>query len=236
MKHPLSGGWGSRFALIISLAPSVVRVEKRGTSRRSTLIFKFSTALANGLMTPMTRVRSSLQLPACDSALSHPCSPGHAPAVARGFTLIEIMVVITILGVLAALIVPRVVGRTDDARIAAAKQDIASIMQALKLYRLDNGRYPTTDQGLQALITRPTTEPMPSNWKQGGYLERSTRARRSMGRALQVSESRRARRDRRVLARPRPCQRWRAEHARTPTSGRGSYSSDKVNPAVRWSA
>jgi general secretion pathway protein G len=90
----------------------------------------------------------------------------------RGFTLIEIMVVITILGVLAALIVPRVVGRTDDARIAAAKQDIASIMQALKLYRLDNGRYPTTDQGLQALITRPTTEPIPSNWKQGGYLER----------------------------------------------------------------
>jgi general secretion pathway protein G len=92
----------------------------------------------------------------------------------RGFTLIEIMVVITILGVLAALIVPRVVGRTDDAKIAAAKQDIASIMQALKLYRLDNGRYPTTDQGLQALITRPTTEPMPSNWKQGGYLERAT--------------------------------------------------------------
>jgi len=104
-------------------------------------------------MTPMTGVRSSF-------------------FPARGFTLIEIMVVITILGVLAALIVPRVVGRTDDARIAAAKQDIASIMQALKLYRLDNGRYPTTDQGLQALITRPTTEPMPSNWKQGGYLER----------------------------------------------------------------
>jgi general secretion pathway protein G len=110
-------------------------------------------------MTPMTGVRSSFQLPKRRS---------------RGFTLIEIMVVITILGVLAALIVPRVVGRTDDAKIGAAKQDIASIMQALKLYRLDNGRYPTTDQGLQALITRPTTEPMPSNWKQGGYLERST--------------------------------------------------------------
>ena len=94
--------------------------------------------------------------------------------IARGFTLIEIMVVITILGVLAALIVPRVVGRTDDAKIAAAKQDIASIMQALKLYRLDNGRYPTTDQGLQALITKPTTEPQPTNWKQGGYLERNS--------------------------------------------------------------
>ncbi|MGH6611005.1 MAG: type II secretion system major pseudopilin GspG [Burkholderiaceae bacterium] len=96
------------------------------------------------------------------------------PRSIGGFTLIEIMVVITILGVLAALIVPRVVGRTDDAKIAAAKQDIASIMQALKLYRLDNGRYPTTDQGLQALITKPTTEPQPNNWKQGGYLDRSS--------------------------------------------------------------
>jgi general secretion pathway protein G len=94
--------------------------------------------------------------------------------LARGFTLIEIMVVITILGVLAALIVPRVVGRTDDAKIAAAKQDIASIMQALKLYRLDNGRYPTTDQGLHALIAKPATEPVPGNWKQGGYIERTT--------------------------------------------------------------
>jgi general secretion pathway protein G len=66
------------------------------------------------------------------------------------------------------------VGRTDDARIGAAKQDIASIMQALKLYRLDNGRYPTTEQGLRALIERPGTEPQPANWKQGGYLERSS--------------------------------------------------------------
>jgi len=92
----------------------------------------------------------------------------------RGFTLIEIMVVITILGILAALIVPRIVGRTDDARIAAARQDIASLMQALKLYRLDNGRYPSTEQGLRALIEKPSTEPVPNNWKQGGYLERSS--------------------------------------------------------------
>ncbi|HEU0203417.1 MAG TPA: type II secretion system major pseudopilin GspG [Burkholderiaceae bacterium] len=92
----------------------------------------------------------------------------------RGFTLIEIMVVITILGILAALIVPRVVGRTDDARVKAAQQDIASLMQALKLYRLDNGRYPTSEQGLQALLAKPETEPVPTNWKQGGYLERSS--------------------------------------------------------------
>jgi general secretion pathway protein G len=92
----------------------------------------------------------------------------------RGFTLIEIMVVITILGILAALIVPRVVGRTDDARIAAAKQDIASLLQALKLYRLDNGAYPTTEQGLKALLAKPAIEPVPQNWKQGGYLERSS--------------------------------------------------------------
>lgn len=114
--------------------------------------FKLSFAFGSGPMSTMQAVRSRRS---------------------RGFTLIEIMVVITILGILAALIVPRVVGRTDDARIAAAKQDIASIMQALKLYRLDNGRYPTTEQGLQALITKPTAEPLPNNWKQGGYLERS---------------------------------------------------------------
>lgn len=107
------------------------------------------------------------------------------PSRSRGFTLIEIMVVITILGILAALIVPRVVGRTDDARIAAARQDIASVMQALKLYRLDNGRYPTTEQGLQALITKPSTEPVPMNWKQGGYLERSSVPRDPWGQPYQ---------------------------------------------------
>jgi general secretion pathway protein G len=89
-----------------------------------------------------------------------------------GFTLIEIMVVVVIMGVLAALLVPRLMGRTDDARILAAKQDIATLMQALKLYRLDNQRYPTTEQGLQALIARPTNGPQPANWKTGGYIDR----------------------------------------------------------------
>jgi general secretion pathway protein G len=89
-----------------------------------------------------------------------------------GFTLIEIMVVVVIMGVLAALLVPRLMGRTDDARILAAKQDIATLMQALKLYRLDNQRYPTTEQGLQALIARPSNGPQPANWKSGGYIDR----------------------------------------------------------------
>ena len=89
----------------------------------------------------------------------------------RGFTLLEVMVVVVILGILAALVVPKIISRPDEARITAAKQDIASLMQTLKLYRLDNQRYPTTEQGLQALVTRPTTVPIPPNWKPGGYIE-----------------------------------------------------------------
>jgi len=90
----------------------------------------------------------------------------------RGFTLIEIMVVIVILGVLAALVVPRVLDRPDEARAVAAKSDLATIYSALKLYRLDNQRYPTTEQGLNALVAKPDAAPVPPNWKPGGYLER----------------------------------------------------------------
>ena len=90
----------------------------------------------------------------------------------RGFTLIEVMVVIVILGVLAALIVPKVMGRPDEARAVAAKQDIAAISQALKLYKLDNRHYPSTEQGLLALTTKPTVGKIPDNWKSSGYLER----------------------------------------------------------------
>jgi general secretion pathway protein G len=94
------------------------------------------------------------------------------PSSESGFTLIEIMVVVVIMGILAALVVPKLMGRTDDARIVAARQDIATVLQALKLYKLDNQHYPTTDQGLQALITKPTSGPAADGWKTGGYLDK----------------------------------------------------------------
>lgn len=93
-------------------------------------------------------------------------------AVQGGFTLIEIMVVVVIIGILAAIIAPNILGRADEARVTAAKQGIRTIDSALKLYRLDNFQYPTTDQGLEALVERPTILPEPRNWKDGGYLER----------------------------------------------------------------
>lgn len=91
---------------------------------------------------------------------------------ARGFTLIEIMVVVVIIGILGALVVPKLLGRTGESRVTAAKVDIATFMNALKLYKLDNQRYPTTEQGLQALVAKPTNGPAANGWKEGGYIDK----------------------------------------------------------------
>ena len=90
----------------------------------------------------------------------------------KGFTLIELMVVIVILGILAGIIAPRMIGRTDEAKQMKAKVQIESLETALKLYKLDNGRYPTTEQGLQALVVLPDSGPSAKRWRKGGYLER----------------------------------------------------------------
>ena len=90
----------------------------------------------------------------------------------RGFTLIEIMIVVVIIGILAGVIAPIIMDRPDQARMIAARNDIQTIMSALKLYRLDNATYPSAEQGLQALVKRPETGNIPRNWKPGGYLER----------------------------------------------------------------
>ncbi|WP_425430007.1 type II secretion system major pseudopilin GspG [Desulfamplus magnetovallimortis] len=121
------------------------------------------------------RQKSSLQsLCGLKSAIAirKNCRKISLPPKNMGFTLIELMVVVVILGVLASLIVPRLMGRTDDAKIVKAKVDISAIETALKLYRLDNGRYPTTEQGLSALVEEPSTEPLPVKWPQNGYLDR----------------------------------------------------------------
>jgi len=91
---------------------------------------------------------------------------------AEGFTLIELMVVIVIIGILAGLIVPRIMGRPDEARQAKARMQIESLETALKLYRLDNGSYPTTEQGLQALVEAPEVGELAKKWREGGYLEK----------------------------------------------------------------
>lgn len=90
----------------------------------------------------------------------------------RGFTLIEIMVVVVILGILAAAVVPKIMSRPEQARIEKAKHDIGALESALSLYKLDNYQYPSTDQGLEALVTKPSGSPQPRNYKKDGYIKK----------------------------------------------------------------
>lgn len=90
----------------------------------------------------------------------------------KGFTLIEIMVVIVIIGILASVLVPRLIERPEQARIIKAKQDILTLENALELYKLDNGHYPSNEQSLKALVKKPTTPPIPQNWKSEGYIKK----------------------------------------------------------------
>jgi general secretion pathway protein G len=92
----------------------------------------------------------------------------------EGFTLIELMIVIVIIGIFAAILVPRIMDSPEQAKRAKAKMEVKGIESALKIYKLDNGFYPTTEQGLEALIKKPDTSPVPNKWKEGGYLEGST--------------------------------------------------------------
>ncbi len=90
----------------------------------------------------------------------------------QGFTLIEIIVVVVIIGILATFVAPKFLGKTDDARVVKAKSDIQALESALDIYKLDNYAYPTTDQGLEALVTQPSSDPAPANWQKGGYLKK----------------------------------------------------------------
>lgn len=105
--------------------------------------------------------------------LRHSSGRGRFPDASSahaGFTLIEVMVVVTILAILAILVVPKIVGRTDDARRTAAAVEIKNLEEALHLYKLDSGIYPTTEQGLDALVNKPTSSPVPERWRTGGYI------------------------------------------------------------------
>lgn len=130
---------------------------------------------------PMRTVQLACTLAPPSSGASQPASPPLPPRTrwrarrgrSQGFTLIEIMVVVVIIGLLAAVIIPNVFSRVEEARVAKARQDIQALTTALTMYRLDNFKYPTTDQGLSALVERPA-DPTLKNWRPGGYISQGS--------------------------------------------------------------
>ncbi|MCU7881147.1 MAG: type II secretion system major pseudopilin GspG [Candidatus Thiodiazotropha sp. (ex Lucinoma aequizonata)] len=115
---------------------------------------------------------AATDLTSTNSLIAYPRNKQRIVRKINGFTLIEVMVVVVILSILAAIVVPKIMDRPEQARITKAKSDIRAIEASLNLYRLDNMIYPTTDQGLEALVSEPTDSPEPRNWKEGGYLDR----------------------------------------------------------------
>ena len=148
---------------------------------------------------------------------------------ARGFTLIEIMVVVIIIGLLAAVIVPTVIGKVDEARVVKAKQDIQSLETALTMYRLDNSKYPTSEQGLNALVTQPT-DPTIKHWKPGRLPAAHQQG--SLGRRLPVRESR-ARTARSTTCSPTGPTARPAVRASMPTSATGTSAISRAPRVAR---
>jgi general secretion pathway protein G len=158
MANPLSGVCPTHcIAQYAALTPTA-KAKPKVTTRDN------QTVLESSFMGRIIIEAGSITNTPSFSTMPHPNLPQRRLST-LGFTLIELMVVLVIIGVLAALIVPNVLDRADDARTTAARTDIANLGQALKLYRLDNQRYPTAEQGLGALVAKPSTGPIPSNWR-----------------------------------------------------------------------
>ena len=159
-------GWLAARAACIQYQPDIATTAQMNAVDRRQPIAFFSL----DMWKISSHSKTSSRKPCNNKLSSRPTNSRASGALVGGFTLIELMVVLVIIGVLAALIVPNVLDRADDARVMAARTDVNNLQQALKLYKLDNQRLPSAEQGLQALIVRPVAAPIPANWK--AYLDK----------------------------------------------------------------